>query len=70
MKFLIVVFASFIAFASSFPTQEISGRILGGQEVFPNEHKFAVALRIQGGRRSLCGGTIISTTFIITAGSW
>jgi secreted trypsin-like serine protease len=70
MKFLIFVLASFFAFTLASPTREFNGRIAGGQEVFPNEHKFAVALRIQGGRRPLCGGSIISTTFILTAGSW
>jgi secreted trypsin-like serine protease len=67
MKFLIAVFATFVALIN-FAT-EIEG-VIGGQEVFPNEHKFAVALRIQGGRQPLCGGSIISPNFILTAASW
>jgi secreted trypsin-like serine protease len=70
MKFSFAVL--FVLFNSvwTLPSQlkvDIDNHIIGGQEVFPNEHKFAVALRIQGGRRSLCGGSIISPTFILTS---
>ncbi|KAJ8918127.1 hypothetical protein NQ315_011584 [Exocentrus adspersus] len=41
------------------------GRIIGGNEVVPNSRPYQVALLIDG--RSFCTGSLISSTFVVTA---
>ncbi|KAJ8918105.1 hypothetical protein NQ315_011562 [Exocentrus adspersus] len=46
-------------------TQAVDGRIFGGVEVEPHSRPYLVALLVDG--RSLCGGSLISLNFVLTA---
>lgn len=44
-------------------------RIVGGTEVAPNSHPYQVALHMTvGGGTSLCGGSVLTSRSILTAG--
>ena len=47
--------------------EEITNRIINGQEASPNEYPWQVALVRAGGHSPICGGSIISDRHILTA---
>lgn len=60
-----------IGFASAFPGVEKAPKIIGGRDANPDSAPFMVSLQLDrpnnGSFLHLCGGTILSSTWIVTA---